>query len=163
MTRQEVKRRYGRFGLAAAVYIIGVVIACTWSYLEHRQDVMHEIDSALVHAAFAVREIVEDGTAETLNLLDGADAPDYLVRQAQLGRLAQQSGLELLGAAFHQHNETYALIAASGNPEIIPAGDIRYGDPLPLLVKRNVLDLARSSDQGTALLNIHHLDYGLFR
>ncbi len=163
MTRQGVKRHYGRYALATAIFIIGVVCFCVWSYINHRQDVMEKIDSALVHAAYAARELVEDGNVENLILIDGSYAPDYVKHQNKLGRLAQESGLALLGAAAHENGETYALIAESGNPEIIPVGDIRYGDALPLRVKRNVLNLARSSEQGTALLNINHLNYGLFR
>jgi len=164
MSAQPVKRRLGRFAVAAATYAAGVVAFTAWTFFAHRATLLAHFDRSLENAAFAAREIVGDGYAESLLLVGSTNSEAYATCQKQLGRFARNGGFSAIGAARRQGGQTFSLVAESGEDGTIPKGDIKPGEPLPPGMATMVLDLATAlDDDGVALLTTEHPKYGPLR
>jgi hypothetical protein len=164
MSKKAGQRRYGRFALAAAIYVAGVVAFTSWSHFMHRAALLGHIDETLECAAHAAREIVGDNYAESLLLIGNTNAFAYKACQQQLGRFAKSGGFTAIGAASHTASEAHSLIVGSGDPEAIPVGEVKLGEPLAECVANAVLDLAAAPDRhNMSLLTTDHPKYGRMR
>lgn len=164
MSNQPVKRRLGRFALAAAIYAAGVVAFTSWTYYAHRATLLDHFDTSLKNATFAAREIVGDDYAESLMLVGSTNSAAYATCQKQLGRFAHNCGVSAVGAAARKGGQAFSLVAGSGGDGAIPEADIELGDPLPGAMANMVLDMATASDtHGVAFVTTDHPGYGVLR
>jgi hypothetical protein len=164
MSEHKVKRRLGRFALAAMIYVAGVVAFSYWSFTAQRKLMLQTVDKSLSDAAFAVREILGDDYSESLATVGNTNSAVYATRQKQLGRYAKNSALTAVGAAARNQSGTYSIIAGTADRHDSSQKPVASDAVLPSTLAEMVLDMASAAnDHGMVFLTFDHPLYGRLR
>jgi hypothetical protein len=162
MSNIPVKRRLGRFAVAAAVYLAGIVAFSAWSYITHHQALLDDIDATLSTGTYAVREILYNDYDDSIEMMDNAETePDETFRK-KLDRFATDGGFAFVGAAARTAPGSCQLITGTRGGSTYPQEQTDTG--LPQRIGEMALDMAEASQtEGLTMLTTDWPGYGKLR
>lgn len=158
----QIKSGYGTFIVAAAAYIVGVLLFAFWSYNAHRTALYGYIDKSLMNAAFTTEEITEEALLKEIDE-NGADKnPAFIQTKGQLNRIARHGNFSAVAAGIvHQHD--IAILISGTNSNDIKNQSIGEHIPMAPGLKGEILRMASGGQHDAALITAAHPSYGAER
>lgn len=158
----KVKSGYGNFVLAAAAYIIGVLVFSFWSYHAHRSALYDYIDKSLMNAALTIEEIVDQALLKNIEQNGSSIDPAFSKTKGQLNRIARQGNFCAVAAGVVHHEHITILISGSESPDML---DQSLNENLPISpdLEAQIHRMASGGVHDAALFTAVHPAHGAER
>ena len=156
MTKSPVKKmvRYGYFFIAAAMYMLGIVIFSTWSFFEQRALLMTHIDESLINTTFAIEQIIATPVSGMLT-----NSPLNTLTATRMQNLAMAGNFDAIGSLERQGTNVHSVVAGIRTSE----NTFNFNTTALPEVSNTVLELAQSQKNPIQVKNIRHPQAGVLR
>lgn len=126
---KEIKNRkrkgFGLFAMAAALYTMGIISFCIWSYFQQRNNLLEKVDQSLINATYATEQILGEIFITCAVETEAPYTLGYITNQKNLNRFADDCNFNLIGAIGHKDEIQWELICG-GNGHEARRSDITY-------------------------------------
>lgn len=161
--RQGKRKGYGLFALAAAIYTTGVIAFSLGSYFQQSNNLLEQVDLALLNATHATEQILGKIFLECAVETETVYELGYASNREKLNRFAGECRFDILGAVAHKNSRTWPLIEGGRPSEIAPAKNSSLPKKLQAKISADVLELAQSKSEQVRIQTVSTKAYGTLR